>query len=80
MLEELLGLNGGFCLHGGADKIICCLDVFVWSVLAEGFKRSLDGREMGMGWVRGITDDEDGVECCENACVAAWVVACCLAG
>lgn len=80
MLEEGLGLNGRFCLHGGADEIVCCLDVFVWPVLAEGFEGCLDGRKIGMGWMRGVANDKDGVECCENACISTWVIACCFAG
>lgn len=80
VLEELLGLDSRFGLHGGTDKIIGGLNILVWPVLAEGLKSSLDGRKMGVGRVGRVANDKDGVERSKNTCVPTRIVTCRFAG
>lgn len=80
VLEELLGLDSRFGLHGGTDKIIGGLNILVWPVLAEGLKSSLNGRKMGVGRVGRVANDKYGVERSKNTCVPTRIVTCRFAG
>lgn len=80
MLKEGLGLNGRFGLDGGADQIVCRLDVFIRPMLAKGFDGRLHRGEIRMGGMRGFPNDEDGIQRGENARISTRIVTGCFTG